>query len=63
MHLHVQQGTQVLGGVNGQLVFNVTAPSIGDRGFVAFGTSTYGVADFDNFVISASATGQRKKQV
>ena len=45
------------GALNGKDVFNVTAPKATGNGFVAIGTDTYGIADFDNFQITSAADG------
>ena len=51
------QGTEVRGALNGKDVFNVAAPKATGNGFVAIGTDTYGIADFDNFRITSAADG------
>ena len=53
------QGTEVHGAVNGTNVFSVTAPKVTGNGFVAIGTDSYGIADFDNFKITSAADGLR----
>ena len=47
------------GAVNGNSLFKVTAPKATGNGFVAIGTDTYGIADFDNFKITSAADGLR----
>ncbi|XP_076461147.1 galactocerebrosidase-like isoform X1 [Babylonia areolata] len=51
------KGTQVQGSVNGVSVFTITAPKATVNGFVAIGTDTYGLADFDNLKITTAADG------
>ena len=51
------QGPRLEGAVNGNSLFNTTFRSTSDNGFVAIGTDTYGLADFDNFKITTAAEG------
>ncbi|KAL8570405.1 hypothetical protein ACOMHN_035823 [Nucella lapillus] len=51
------QGSQVQGAVNGNNVFNMTAPKAQKSGFAGIGTDSYGLADFDNFRITTAAEG------
>lgn len=53
------QGTTIQGQVNGKSVFNIQAPKMTKNGFVAIGTDTYGLADFDNFMITTASDGRR----
>jgi len=41
----------VYGFVDYKALFDVSVPANATRGFVAYGTTTYGYADFDNLVI------------
>eukprot|EP00916_Digyalum_oweni_P000785 GHVL01001555.1.p1 GENE.GHVL01001555.1~~GHVL01001555.1.p1 ORF type:complete len:477 (-),score=26.76 GHVL01001555.1:847-2277(-) len=50
-------GTQVQGQVNGKELFLLQAPNSTHNGFVAIGTDGYGLADFDNFMISTAHDG------
>ena len=43
--------------VNGILTFSRAVPEINAEGFVALGTNTYGIADFDNLNISTVHEG------
>ncbi|XP_070211576.1 galactocerebrosidase-like isoform X2 [Littorina saxatilis] len=52
-------GTTIQGQVNGKSVFNIQAPKMTKNGFVAIGTDTYGLADFDNFMITTASDGRR----
>uniref|UniRef100_A0A8W8IZ50 Glycosyl hydrolase family 59 C-terminal lectin domain-containing protein n=1 Tax=Magallana gigas TaxID=29159 RepID=A0A8W8IZ50_MAGGI len=51
--LTVKNSTAV-GSVNGVLLFTTTIPSKPSNGFVAIGTDSYGIANFDNFKMMSS---------
>ncbi|XP_033731048.1 galactocerebrosidase-like isoform X1 [Pecten maximus] len=48
------EGNFALGRLNKKALFNVTVPSTPAHGFVAIGTDSYGIADFDNVRIKSS---------
>ncbi|KAK6179701.1 hypothetical protein SNE40_012006 [Patella caerulea] len=50
LHLQVQ-GTRVVGSVNGEILFDKTAPKEIAHGWVAVGTYPFGIAWFDNFKV------------
>lgn len=59
LYIHVYfQGYQLRGSVNGQLTFEQTIDKAPLSGFVGIGTSSYGIADFDN--LNIFNTNQRK---
>lgn len=47
------QDTKIIGALNNKLLFQTSSTSGPKNGFVAIGTDTYGLADYDNLVISA----------
>ena len=51
----MQQGN-AYGFVGNNMVFNVTVPTNNTEGFVAYGTTSYGYADFDNLHIEDDPT-------
>ena len=48
------QNTTAIGSVNGINLFTTTIPSKPANGFVAMGTDSYGLANFDNFKMMSS---------
>ncbi|KAK6179700.1 hypothetical protein SNE40_012005 [Patella caerulea] len=52
LHLQVQ-GSSLTGSVNGEVLFNITAPREITNGWVAVGTYPYGIAWFDDFQVTA----------
>ncbi|KAK7508502.1 hypothetical protein BaRGS_00000068 [Batillaria attramentaria] len=52
-------GDEARGSVNGDSLFNVTVLLSPQNGFVALGTDSYGIADFDNFMITTASEGER----
>ncbi|XP_022338081.2 galactocerebrosidase-like isoform X1 [Crassostrea virginica] len=48
------QNTTAVGSVNGKILFTTTIPSKPANGFVAMGTDSYGLANFDNFKMMSS---------
>jgi len=50
MHCVLQHG-KAYGFMGYNAVFNVTLPANVTHGFVAYGTTSYGYADFDNLLI------------
>ena len=47
----VLQRSTAYGFVNSDVVFEVTLPANVTEGFVAYGTTSYGYADYDNLLI------------
>lgn len=56
------QGTSALGAYDSRVVFNVTIPAKPSQGFAALGTDSYGLADFDNLLITSKADGMAKME-
>ncbi|XP_069140053.1 galactocerebrosidase-like isoform X2 [Argopecten irradians] len=50
------EGNIAIGRLNKQTLFNVTVPATPAHGFVAIGTDSYGIADFDNVHIKSSGS-------
>ncbi|XP_021369107.1 galactocerebrosidase-like isoform X2 [Mizuhopecten yessoensis] len=50
------EGSNAVGRLNKQTLFNITVPSTPAHGFVAIGTDSYGIADFDNVQIKGSGS-------
>lgn len=57
------QKTGATGSVNNNVLFNVSIPNSPANGFAALGTESYGIADFDNFLITSQEEGLRRMQV
>ncbi|XP_025093999.1 galactocerebrosidase-like isoform X2 [Pomacea canaliculata] len=55
--------TGAIGSVNNNVLFNVSIPNSPANGFAALGTESYGIADFDNFLITSQEEGLRRMQV
>ncbi|XP_059176870.1 galactocerebrosidase-like isoform X3 [Physella acuta] len=55
-------GTCAVGAYDSRVVFNVTIPAKPSHGFAALGTDSYGLADFDNLLITSKADGMAKME-
>ncbi|XP_041369129.1 galactocerebrosidase-like isoform X2 [Gigantopelta aegis] len=49
---------KVTGSINGQQIFKVDVPKKPKNGFVGLGTDSWGIADFDNFLIKNASSHQ-----
>ncbi|XP_060079232.1 galactocerebrosidase-like isoform X2 [Ylistrum balloti] len=49
------EGNRAFGRLNKQTLFNITVPSTPAHGFVAIGTDSFGIADFDNVHIKSTS--------
>lgn len=47
------------GVLNGKNLFNVQIPTFKNHGFAGLGTTSWGIADFDNFVIASPYDGRK----
>ncbi|KAK7508505.1 hypothetical protein BaRGS_00000071 [Batillaria attramentaria] len=54
----VVMGNTAKGSVNGNTIFNVSMPLSPHSGFVALGTDSYGIADFDNLRITSASNSR-----
>ncbi|XP_045189275.2 galactocerebrosidase-like isoform X2 [Mercenaria mercenaria] len=53
------QGSKAVGLLNGKILFNVTVADYKTHGFAGLGTSSWGIADFDNFVVASPHDGEK----
>ena len=49
------QGTKAYGFYDTDVVFQINIPATPTNGFAAYGTRSFGIADFDNLKIQSSA--------
>ncbi|KAL4231128.1 hypothetical protein ACF0H5_008711 [Mactra antiquata] len=52
------KGKYATGSLNDNILFNVTLPTFKTQGFAGLGTSSWGMADFDNFKLKESQEGE-----
>lgn len=51
--LFVWQNNKIMASINGEVIYHGDVKATSAKGFVAFGTDNFGLADFDNLLITS----------